>query len=71
MMPLLQTFQVKIKISTFRSRLRYRYADIKTKNLSIFDYEYPLDTFDYIIATEMMHHFTPLEKEYIYKEIIV
>lgn len=56
-------------LSIFNKKLSAYNADIKTKNLSIFDYEYPLDTFDYIIATEMMHHFTALEKEYIYKKI--
>lgn len=56
-------------LSIYNNKLSAYNADIETKNLSIFDYEYPNDTFDYIIATEMMHHFTASEKEYIYKKI--
>lgn len=56
-------------LSIYSKKLSAYNADIKTKNLSIFDYKYPLDTFDYIIATEMMHHFASSEKEYIYKKI--
>lgn len=56
-------------LGIYNNKMSAHNANIKTRNLSIFDYEYPLDTFDYIIATEMMHHFTCLEKEYIYKRI--
>lgn len=56
-------------LSIYSKKLSAFYANIQTKNISIFDYDYPLEKFDYIMATEMMHHFTASEKEYIYEKI--
>lgn len=56
-------------LNLYSEKLSEYKTNIKTKNISIFDYEFPESKYDYIIATEMMHHFTVAEKLELYKKI--